>query len=44
MTEDFEKKEHQLFGKDGLEENGDRVAKLEKTIGIHDLTSSRRPK
>ena len=37
MAEDFEKKEHQLFGEDGFEKMVDRVAKLEEAIGIHDL-------
>ncbi len=37
MAEDFEKKEHQLFGEDGFEKMVSRVAQLEETIGIHDL-------
>ena len=37
MAEDFEKKEHQLFGEDGFEKMVDRVARLEESIGIHDL-------
>jgi hemerythrin-like domain-containing protein len=37
MAEEFEKKEHQLFGEDGFEKMADRVAKLERAIGIHDL-------
>jgi hemerythrin-like domain-containing protein len=37
MAEDFENKEHQLFGDDGFEKMVDRVAQLERTIGIHDL-------
>jgi hemerythrin-like domain-containing protein len=37
MAEDFEKKEHVLFGEDGFEKMADRVAKLERAIGIYDL-------
>ena len=37
LGEDFEKKEHQLFGEDGFEKMVDRVAGLEKTLGIYDL-------
>ncbi len=37
MAEDFEKKEHQLFGEDGFEKMAARVASLEEAIGIHDL-------
>lgn len=37
MAERFEKKEQQLFGKDGFEKIVDRVARLEKGIGIYDL-------
>jgi len=37
MAEEFEKKEHQLFGEDGFEKMAQRVAKLEQAIGIHDL-------
>jgi hemerythrin-like domain-containing protein len=37
MAEEFEKKEHQLFGDDGFEKMADRVAKLERAIGIYDL-------
>lgn len=37
MGEDFEKKEHELFGEDGFEKMVDRVAQLEQAIGIHDL-------
>ena len=33
----FEKKEHQLFGEDGFEKMVDRVASIEKTLGIYDL-------
>ena len=38
MAEDFEKKEHQLFGEDGFEKMVNRVAQLEESIGIHDLS------
>jgi hemerythrin-like domain-containing protein len=34
MAEDFEKKEHALFGDDGFEKMVNRVAKLEQAIGI----------
>jgi len=34
MAEEFEKKEHQLFGEDGIEKMAQRVAKLEQAIGI----------
>lgn len=37
MAEDFEKKEHELFGADGFEKMADRVAQLEQQMGIHDL-------
>jgi hemerythrin-like domain-containing protein len=37
MAEDFEKKEHQLFGSDGFEMMVQRVAGLERQIGIDDL-------
>jgi hemerythrin-like domain-containing protein len=37
LGEDFEKKEHELFGEDGFEKMVDRVASIEKTLGIHDL-------
>jgi hemerythrin-like domain-containing protein len=38
MAEDFEKKEHQLFGEDGFEMMTKRVAGLEQKIGIDDLS------
>jgi hemerythrin-like domain-containing protein len=38
MAEDFEKQEHQLFGEDGFEKMVARVAQLEQTIGIADLS------
>ena len=37
MAEDFEKKEHQLFGGDGFEMMAKRVAGLEQQIGIDEL-------
>jgi hemerythrin-like domain-containing protein len=37
LGEDFEKKEHQLFGEDGFDTMVDRVAAIEKTLGIYDL-------
>ncbi len=37
LGEDFEKKEHELFGKDGFEGMVDKVSELEKKLGIYDL-------
>ncbi len=37
MAEEFEKKEHELFGEDGFEKMVTRVARLEEQMGIHDL-------
>lgn len=37
MAEDFEKKEHALFGEDGFERMVDRVANIERAAGINDL-------
>jgi len=37
LGEDFEKKEHELFGADGFEKYVEEVAKLEKTAGVDDL-------
>jgi hemerythrin-like domain-containing protein len=37
LGEDFEKKEHQLFGEDGFEKMVDRVAAIEKMLGVYDL-------
>ena len=34
----FERKEHELFGEDGFEHMVDRVAGIEKTLGIYDLS------
>jgi len=37
LGEEFEKKEHALFGDDGFEKIVDRVASVEKSLGIYDL-------
>jgi hemerythrin-like domain-containing protein len=37
LGEDFEKKENELFGDDGFEKMVDKVAGIEKTLGIYDL-------
>jgi hemerythrin-like domain-containing protein len=37
LGDDFEKKEHELFGEDGFEKMVDRVAGIEKRLGIYDL-------
>jgi hemerythrin-like domain-containing protein len=37
LGEDFETKEHELFGDDGFEKMVDRVAGIEKALGIFDL-------
>jgi hemerythrin-like domain-containing protein len=37
LGEDFEKKEHELFGDEGFERFVDRVAGIEKQLGIYDL-------
>jgi len=37
MAEEFEKKEHELFGEDGFEKMAAKVAQLEQQMGIHDL-------
>jgi hemerythrin-like domain-containing protein len=37
LGEDFEKKEHQLFGAEGFEKMVDRVAGIEKELGIYEL-------
>jgi hemerythrin-like domain-containing protein len=37
LGEEFEQKEHQLFGEGGFEEIVDEVASLEKVLGIYDL-------
>src|SRR5439155_8305428 len=38
LGEDFEKKEHELFGEDGFEKMVDRVAGIEKKFGIYELS------
>lgn len=38
LGEDFEKKEHELFGEDGFEANVEQVAKYERALGIYDLS------
>ncbi len=37
LGEDFERKEHELFGDEGFEKMVDRVAAIEKTLGLYDL-------
>jgi hemerythrin-like domain-containing protein len=37
LGEDFEKKEHELFGADGFEKVVDKVAQIEKKLGIYEL-------
>ena len=37
LGEDFEKKEHELFGAEGFERMVERVAAIEKELGIYDL-------
>ncbi len=37
LGEDFEKKEHELFGEDGFDQMVDRVAGIEKKLGIYNL-------
>ena len=37
LGEDFEKKEDELFGDDGFEKVVDKVAQIEKKLGIYDL-------
>jgi hemerythrin-like domain-containing protein len=37
LGEAFEKKEHELFGEEGFEKMVDRVASIEKALGIDDL-------
>ncbi|HEX2970921.1 MAG TPA: hemerythrin domain-containing protein [Tepidisphaeraceae bacterium] len=38
LGEQFEKKENQLFGQDGFEKTVDKVAGIEKKLGIYDLS------
>ena len=37
LGEEFEDKEHELFGEEGFERNVEQVAQLEKKLGIYDL-------
>lgn len=37
LGEDFERKEHQLFGEEGFDKMVDRVATIEKELGIYEL-------
>jgi hemerythrin-like domain-containing protein len=37
LGEEFEKKEHALFGEDGFEKMVDRVASIEQSLGIYEL-------
>ena len=37
LGEDFEKKEHELFGEEGFEGMVDKVSGIEKKLGIYDL-------
>jgi hypothetical protein len=37
LGQDFEKKEHQLFGDEGFEKIVDRVAAIERSLGFYDL-------
>ena len=39
LGEEFERREDQLFGEDGFEKMVDRVAGIEKRLGIYDLAS-----
>jgi len=38
LGEEFEKKEHELFGEDGFEKMVHRVATIEKALGIYELS------
>lgn len=38
LGEDFERKEHQLFGEEGFERFVEKVAELEKSMGTYDLS------
>ncbi len=38
LGEEFEDKEHELFGEEGFEAMVDKVAGIEKTLGIYDLS------
>jgi hypothetical protein len=38
LGEAFEDKEHEMFGEGGFEEMVDKVAAIEKALGIYDLS------
>ena len=38
LGEEFETKEHQLFGKEGFEGEVEKVGEIEKQLGIYDLS------
>jgi hemerythrin-like domain-containing protein len=38
LGENFEKKEHELFGQDGFEKMVDKVGGIEKKLGIYELS------
>lgn len=38
LGDDFENKEHELFGEDGFEKMVDKVASIEKSLGIYELS------
>ena len=38
LGEDFEHKEHELFGQDGFDTMVEKVATIEKQLGIYDLS------
>jgi hemerythrin-like domain-containing protein len=38
LGEDFEDREHELFGKDGFETMVEKIASIEKQLGIYDLS------
>lgn len=43
LGEEFEDKEHELFGKNGFEDIVGRVAAIEKSLGIYDLAQFTKP-
>ena len=38
LGEDFEKKEHQLFGEDGFDKMVEKVAVIERQLGVYDVS------
>jgi hypothetical protein len=38
LGEEFEKNEHKLFGEDGFETMVNKVAEIEKSLGIYELS------